>query len=220
MKSFFTISFLISMLFTASTAFSYDCYGRNPPEIRPCAYPPRYQEPQYGQQQPRPSRCDCGRRYAGCNSCRKNAAYQGDRQGYQCEITYTQKKEQIKTVRCRLCGTRYPEGVEHYCNRVQCRTCGQMHARDIEHRCGAVQCRTCGVHYQQGMRHRCGETRSRRQDCSQGDCYQGNTCRYESRHRGSVRQCATRNCNPPRKETRETRWRTWFKDQVQEETVF
>jgi hypothetical protein len=102
---------------------------------------------------------------------------------------------------------------------VQCRRCGQTHPREIEHRCGMVQCRTCGVHYPQGMMHRCGEIRSPKQDCSQGDCFQGNACRYERK----PKQCATRSCNLPRKEstdTMETRWHAWFKSQAREEAVF
>jgi hypothetical protein len=155
--------------------------------------------------------------------CQKQVIHQ---QGYQCKTTYTQKTEQITTVQCRLCGTSYPKGVEHYCNRVQCRTCGQIHPRDVAHRCGMVQCRTCGIQHPQGMRHRCGEreVRSRYQDCSQGDCFQGNACRYEGKRKH--KQCAIRSCNLTHRESRasqetmETRWHTWFKNQAREEAVF
>ncbi|MCI5161307.1 MAG: hypothetical protein D3917_04625 [Candidatus Electrothrix sp. AX5] len=74
------------------------------------------------------------------------------------------------------------------------------------------------------MRHRCGdgEVRNRYQDCSQGDCFQGNACRYERKQKPR----ATRSCNLTRKENREsqetmeTRWHAWFKKQAREETVF
>jgi len=213
MKSIFTISLLVTFLLTAGTALSYDCYERTPPQIRPygCS---QCQKPQCRQQhQPCPTRC------GQCDKCNK---YRMHKPSYQCKTTYTKKTEQITTVQCKLCRTRYPKGVDHYCNRVQCRSCGQVHQRNVEHRCGTVQCRTCGVHYPQDMRHRCDEVRSRHQDCSQGDCFQGNACRYEGKHK----QCATRGCNLTRRESRasqetmETRWHTWFKNQAREEAIF
>ncbi|CAK8714469.1 TNFR-Cys domain-containing protein [Candidatus Electrothrix laxa] len=240
MKSIFTISFLVTLLLTAGagTALSYDCYERTPPQIRPytCS---QCQKPQCNQP-PQPCSTRCGQ----CDKCNKSRIYKPScqkkvkhRHSYQCETTCTKKTEQITTIQCKLCGTRYQKGVEHYCNRaqcrscgqvhprdvayrcgiVQCRTCGQTHSREIEHRCGTVQCNTCGIQYPQGMRHRCDEVRTRHQDCSQGDCFQGNTRRYEGK------QCATRGCNFTRKEskeTMETRWHTWFKNQAREETVF
>ncbi|MGB5684645.1 MAG: hypothetical protein WBM35_02445 [Candidatus Electrothrix sp.] len=89
-----------------------------------------------------------------------------------------------------------------------------------------MQCRTCGVQHLQGLRHRCGEMHNRHQDCSQGDCFQGNACQYEGK------QCATRGCNLTRNERREsqetmetmetmeTRWHAWFKNQAREEAAF
>ncbi len=213
MKSIFAVTFLVTMLLTAGTALSYDCYERNPPQIRPCASS-QCQKPQCRQHhyQPCPTRCgQCDKCRMHKQRCQKQTVHQ---HGYQCQTTCTQKTEHVTTVQCKLCGTSYPKGVDHYCNRVQCRSCGQVHARDVEHRCGMVRCGTCGVQHPHGMRHRCGEMRSRPQDCSQGDCYQGNACRYKGK------RCATRNCNPPRREeTMETRWHTWFKNQMQEEAV-
>lgn len=206
MKSIFTITFLVTLLLTAGTALSYDCYEREAPvRHHTCS---QCQKPQCNQHHhPCPTRCgQCDKCRMHKRSCEKQVVHQ---QNYQCETTYTQKTEQITTVQCSLCGTSYPKGVEHYCNRVKCRSCGQIHPRDVEHRCGMVQCRTCGVHHPQGMRHRCDEDRSRHQDCSQGDCFQRNACRYKGR------QCATRNCNLPRQEeTIETRWHAWFKNQM------
>lgn len=228
MKLIFTISCLVTLLLTAGTALSYDCYERTPPQIRPIVYS-QCQKPQCRQQhQPSPTRCG----QCDTNNCRmhkpsrqKQVVHQHN---YQCETTCTKKTEQIATVQCKLCGARYPKGVEHYCNKVQCKTCGQIHPRNVAHRCGTVQCRTCGVHHPQDMRHRCGasEVRSQRQDCSQGDCFQGqkngNACRYESKRK----QCSTRSCNLTRRasrasqETMETRWHAWFKAQAREEAVY
>ncbi len=215
MKSIFTITFLVTLLLTAGTALSYDCYERTPPQIHPstCSH---CQKPQCRQRhQPCSTRCGkCEK----CNNfrmhnqhCQKKVVHQ---QSYQCKTTCTQKTEQITTIQCRLCGNSYPKGGEHYCNRVQCRGCGQIHPRNIEHRCGTVQCRRCGVHHPQGMRHHCGEAHRPHQDCSQGDCYQGNACQYQ----GKQKQCATRGCSLTRKESQETmenRWHTWFKNQAQ-----
>ena len=232
MKSIFTITFLVTLLLTAGTALSYDCYEREPPvRHHTCS---QCQKPQCSQHhQPCPTRCGkcdkCNNSRMHKQHCQKQVVHQ---QSYQYKTTCTQKTEQITTIQCKLCGTRSPKGVDHYCNRAQCRSCGQIHPRDVEHRCGTVQCRTCGIHHPQDMKHRCGEircqscgihyqqsvghhcrSRSPHQDCSQGDCFQGNACRYEGKHK----QCATRGCNVTGKEsqeTMETRWHAWFKNQA------
>ncbi|MCI5211160.1 MAG: hypothetical protein D3910_20790 [Candidatus Electrothrix sp. ATG2] len=229
MKSLVTISFLVTFLLTAGTAFSYDCYEKAPPQVRPCTCS-KCEKTHCRQHS---STCRCRECCETCatrkQDCKKKITH---RQSYQCETTYTKRTEHVTTVQCKFCGTRHPKGVDHYCNRVQCRSCGQihprnvehrcgrvqcrtcnqMHPRDVEHRCGTVRCKTCGVHHPQGMRHRCGEIRSQYQDCSQGDCFQGNGCRYEAK----PKQCATRNCNVS-KETMETRWHAWFQNQKQGE---
>ena len=255
MKSIFTITFLVTLLLTAGTALSYECYEKKPPQIRPCTcsqcVKKIVKKPQCRlQHQPCPTRCDkcdkCDHSRRHKPSCQKKVVHQ---QGYQCKTTCTKKTEQTTTVQCKLCGIRSPKDIEHYCNRVQCKSCDQIHPRDVEHRCGmtqcktcgvqhpqnmkhhcgTVRCRTCGVHHPQDMKHRCGETRcqscgihyqqsvghhcrprSPHQDCSQGDCFQKNDCQYKSK------QCATRGCNltsKESKETMETRWHAWFKNQ-------
>jgi hypothetical protein len=229
MKLIFTISFLVTLLLTAGTALSYDCYERNPPKIRPYACS-QCQKPQCRQQhQPDPTRYGQCDKSNNCRmhkpSCKKQVVHQ---HSYQCKTTCTKKTEPITTVQCRSCGQIHSRDVQHRCGMVQCRTCGQAYQQNIEHRCSTVQCRTCGVHHPQGMRHRCGEdeVRSQHQDCSQGDCFQGqkngNACRYEGKHK----QCATRGCNLTHKasqesrETMETRWHAWFKAQAREEAVY
>ena len=223
MKSFFMISFFVTLLLTAGPAFSYDCSEKNPPQIRPCACS-QSQKPQCRQQhQPCPTRC------GQCDKCNNSRMH---KKSYQCKTTCSQKTERVTTMQCKLCGIHHPKDVEHYCDRAQCRSCGQIHPRDVAHRCGLVQCRTCGVQHPQDMRHRCGEIRNQHQDCSQGDCFQGNACRYESKHKryeGKHKQCATRSCNLTRRESRasqetmETRWHAWFKNQAnqaREEATF
>ncbi len=234
MKSIFTISFLVTILFSAGTAFSYNCDAPAPPQVQPCTCSlcqKQYQKPQCNLHQPCASRCDkCA---AQKKTCKKKVVHK-DR--YQCKTTCSTKTEHkhITTVQCKLCGAHHPKGVDHYCNKVQCKSCGQIHRRDVEHRCGTVQCRTCGVHHPQGMKHYCGKIRcqscgthyhqsvghhcrshSPHQDCSQGDCFQKNACRHEGQQ-GKHRQCATRDCNATHKEskeTMETRWHNWFNNQ-------
>lgn len=210
MKSIFTISFFATLfltVLTASTALSYDCYERTPPQIRPCNCP-QCQSMRHRHPQPCPTRCGQCKQCALSRSCNKKVVH---KHTYQCQTTCTQKTEQITTVQCKLCGTRYPKGVDHYCNKIQCQRCGMVHLRDVEHRCGIVQCETCGMHYRQGMKHHCGEVRCQfcgvhykpniehhcRPRCQHNDCSRGNDCRYHGK------QCPTPCCN--------TSWHTWFK---------
>ncbi len=205
MKSFFTVSFLVTILLTASTALSYDCYEREAPvRHHPCS---QCQKPQCSQHhQPCPTRCgQCDKCRTHKRSCQKQVVHQ---QNYQCETTYTKKTEQITTVQCRSCGQIHPRDIAHRCGKVQCRTCGVHHPQGTKHHCGEVRCKSCGIHYHQNVGHHC------RARCQHRDCFRENkkSCRHEGK------QCATRGCNLTRKEsqeTMETRWHAWFKNQAQ-----
>ena len=215
MKSFFTISFFVTLLFTAGTAFSYQCDIPAPPKIQPCTC--SLCQPQKSQCKSKCNKCD--KRAVRKQPCKKKIVHKNS---YQCKTTCTAKTEQVTTVQCKLCGTHHPKGVDHYCNKVQCRSCGQVHQRGVAHHCGVIQCRNCGIHHQQGMEHRCGEVRCQfcgvhyhpsvghhcRARCQQYDCsQQANSCRAEGK------QCSTRGCRITHKETKETRWHNWFKNQ-------
>ncbi|MCI5132324.1 MAG: hypothetical protein D3904_12590, partial [Candidatus Electrothrix sp. EH2] len=239
MKSFFmTISLLVSLFFTAGTALSYDCYDSTPPPVpsQPCACS-QCQKVQYTQQQPCPTRynqCDetgvrnpfrydtCDgptavrcKYYSDCRKKKRAPRYKEPRYTapqyvtYQCQTAYTEKKEQVATVQCKLCGTRYLKGVNHYCNKVQCRQRVQKQPRKVGYQCDTVQRSTYRMRHPERAKYRCGEVRCK--SCSttrylptdqyncrncrncrsryQKDCVQKNPCRNE----GS--SCAVRNCD-------------------------
>lgn len=222
MKSIVTFTFLITLLLTASTAFSYDCYERTPPPPPPSRSCPQCQAIQCRQHPPCPTRCgQCDRCAIHKRSCKKKVVHQ---HSYQCQTTCTVKTKQTTTVQCQLCGSRYPQGVEHYCHLVQCKKCGHVHPRDVEHRCGMVQCKSCGVFHPQGMQHYCGEVRCQfcgvhyhpgvghhcQAQCPQGDCFrQPPPCQYPGK------QCPTQGCNMRRSRAMQTSWHAWFKNQEQ-----
>lgn len=252
MKSFFmAISLLVSVFFTAGTALSYDCYDRAPVPARS-----QHQKVQCKEKQPCLSPCkQCDRsgvqnpfHYDTCdrpvvrsvsytyrNDCGakkrapryKAARYTAPRHiTYQCQTAYTEKIEQVATVQCKLCGTRYLKGVDHYCNKVQCGQRVQKQPERIGYQCDTVQRNTYGMQYPERTKYNCGETRCKsccstcclptdKSNCCnsripcQKDCFHKNPCRNE------VGRCAPQNCNTSRGETMGTKWHKWFKNQQQ-----
>ena len=219
MKSIFAVSFFVTVLFTAGTAFSYQCDIPAPPQVQPCCQQKQCRKPQCRQHYRSGTYCNCDQ----CNicatqkkPCRKKVVQKG---GYQCKTTKTTcttKTEQINMVQCRFCGTQHPKGINHYCNKVQCRLCGQIHPRGVDHRCGIKQCRTCGTQYHPKKQHHCGKIRC--QSC--GSSYQSRieyNCRTRQQQPHDCsqgkQQCPTQGCNVTHKEARETRWHNWFKNQ-------
>ena len=202
MKSIFTISFFITLLFTAGTAFSYQCdIPPAPPKIQPCTCS------QYQKQCPKPQ---CNLQYR-CGTCKKKCSSPKKpckksivkKNSYQCETTCTTKTEHITTVKCKLCGTYHPRGVDHYCNKVQCKSCGKIHPRAVNHRCNTkphcekIQCRSCGIYYHPQIGHHCPPHRQHY------DCSEAKPCRNEGK------QCSTLGSTL----SHETHWDKWFKNQ-------
>lgn len=235
MKSIFTVSFFVALLFSAGTAFSYQCDIPAPPQVQPCpcslCQQKQYRQDYRSGEYTTCKKCNkCNRHNTyncrKCNKCAKCAAQKKPcrkhvvyKDSYQCKTTYTTKTEQTNTVQCRFCGTQYPKGVDHYCNRIQCRSCGQIPPRGVDHRCGMRQYRTCDTPYQQNKQYHCDKIRC--QSC--GAYYDpriGHHCRTRHQYHdcSQGKQCSTQGCSVtrkevPRQEARATRWHTWFKNQ-------
>lgn len=228
MKSVFTLSFLVTLFLTASTALAYDCYEQAPPPQvvvqvqQPCGCSlcktKQYQKPQCKcKQRQSCSTCSQCNKYKTCNtySCSirkpsrsKKAVCQ---QKYQCQTTYTKKTERVATTQCKLCGNYYSKGVKHYCKKKQCQT-GKKYTKVRTNSCNKnkVQRTICNTQYRQEVPvpYDCGEVR-----------YKSCEVRYSPtrtrvpQYEGGSRQVATYcNLNVNRQENRETmetRWNAW-----------
>ncbi len=222
MKSIFAVSFFVTLLFPAGTAFSYQCdIPAPPPQVQPCSLGQQKQckEPQCRQHYRSGKKCNCNKR-ARCTTqkkpCREKIVRKDSYQCKTCKTTCSTTTEQINMVQCRLCGTRYPKGVDHYCNKVPCKSCGQIYPRGVEHRCGMKQCRTCGTQYKKKKQHDCGEIRCQSCGVSYHPRFEHH-CRTRQQQNNDCsqgKQCSTQQgCSITHKEARETRWHKWFKNQ-------
>lgn len=238
MKSVFTLSFLITLFLTASTALAYDCYEQTPPpQVQSCGCSPcqkkQCQKPQCTYECKYECKYEQGYSCSTCNKCKKYKKYKkcnrcnctkkaAPQKKYQCQTTYTQKTKRVATTQCKLCGTRYSKGVKHYCKKKQCRTCNKRYTRGTTHRCNKnkVQRTTCSTQYRQQVPYNCGEVRYKscevryyptrtRTRVPQQDCSQQKVYQYEGGSKRVATRCDLNLTRQENRETMETRWNAW-----------